>query len=217
MVNYWSTVLTNKSNIFQTKCQRKAYHHLNSNKPQQHNVFLGLEMKYTFCDDDDNNKKALKLKTITEIRVWAIGRISAVVYVKAETNDSNRSCKLQKWQALTVVISELPGWQNCQSLKLLRKTKSKFSNLELFVPGWSTLSAAVWRFYFQQNHSAEMQSSPITPVLFHILCIIPLHLHLTFNHLADAFIQSDVQMRRTIEAIRPSREQQYTSAMTSLR
>ncbi len=38
----------------------------------------------------------------------------------------------------------------------------------------------------------------------------------TFNHLADAFIQSDVQMRRTIEAIRPSREQQYTSAMTSL-
>ncbi len=38
----------------------------------------------------------------------------------------------------------------------------------------------------------------------------------TFNHLADAFIQSDVQMRRTIKAIRPSREQQYTSAMTSL-
>ncbi len=38
----------------------------------------------------------------------------------------------------------------------------------------------------------------------------------TFNHLADAFIQSDVQMRRTIEAIRPSREQQYTSAMKSL-
>ncbi len=31
----------------------------------------------------------------------------------------------------------------------------------------------------------------------------------TFNHLAEAFIQSDVQMRRTIEAIRPSREQQY--------
>ncbi len=40
--------------------------------------------------------------------------------------------------------------------------------------------------------------------------------YITFNHLADAFIQSDVQMRRTIEAIRPSREQQYTSAMTSL-
>ncbi len=39
---------------------------------------------------------------------------------------------------------------------------------------------------------------------------------LRVNHLADAFIQSDVQMRRTIEAIRPSREQQYTSAMTSL-
>ncbi len=38
----------------------------------------------------------------------------------------------------------------------------------------------------------------------------------TFNHLADAFIQSDVQMKRTIEAIRPSREQQYTSALTSL-
>ncbi len=47
------------------------------------------------------------------------------------------------------------------------------------------------------------------------LCVC-MHLHLHFNHLADAFIQSDVQMRRTIEAIRPSREQQYTSAMTSL-
>ncbi len=46
-----------------------------------------------------------------------------------------------------------------------------------------------------------------------MLCQSRLHLHL---HLADAFIQSDVQMRRTIEAIRPSREQQYTSAMTSL-
>ncbi len=34
----------------------------------------------------------------------------------------------------------------------------------------------------------------------------------TFNNLADAIIQSDVQMRRIIEAIRPSREQQYTSA-----
>ncbi len=38
----------------------------------------------------------------------------------------------------------------------------------------------------------------------------------TFNHLADAFIQSDLQMRRIIEAIRPSREQLYTSVMTSL-
>ncbi len=42
------------------------------------------------------------------------------------------------------------------------------------------------------------------------------YIYITFNHLADAFIQGDVQMRRTIEAIRPSREQQYTSAMTSL-
>ncbi len=42
------------------------------------------------------------------------------------------------------------------------------------------------------------------------------YIYITFNHLADAFIQSDVQMRRTIEAIRPSREQQYTSVMTSL-
>ncbi len=35
-----------------------------------------------------------------------------------------------------------------------------------------------------------------------------------FNHLADAFIQRDLQMRRTIEA-RTTREQQYTSAITS--
>ncbi len=50
---------------------------------------------------------------------------------------------------------------------------------------------------------------------FHLDCFI-FTFTFTFNHLADAFIQSDVQMRRTIEAIRPSREQQYTSAMTSL-
>ncbi len=43
-----------------------------------------------------------------------------------------------------------------------------------------------------------------------------IYIYITFNHLADAFIQSDVQMRRTIEAIRQSREQQYASAMTSL-
>ncbi len=47
-------------------------------------------------------------------------------------------------------------------------------------------------------------------------CVQILTFTFTFNHLADAFIQSDIQMRRTIEAIRPSREQQYTSAMTSL-
>ncbi len=34
-----------------------------------------------------------------------------------------------------------------------------------------------------------------------------LHIHL---------IQRDLQMRRTIEAIRPTREQQYTSTVTSL-
>ncbi len=38
----------------------------------------------------------------------------------------------------------------------------------------------------------------------------------TFNNLADAFIQSDVHMRRIIEEIRASREQQYISAMTGL-
>ncbi len=36
----------------------------------------------------------------------------------------------------------------------------------------------------------------------------------TFNHLADAFIQSDLQMRRTIEEIRPSREQQLKGQFT---
>jgi len=38
----------------------------------------------------------------------------------------------------------------------------------------------------------------------------------TFNHIADTFIHSDVQMRRITEAFRPSREQQNTSAMASL-
>ncbi len=37
----------------------------------------------------------------------------------------------------------------------------------------------------------------------------------TFSHLADAFIQSDLQMR-TLEAIKPTKEQQRASAMTSL-
>ncbi len=37
----------------------------------------------------------------------------------------------------------------------------------------------------------------------------------TCIHLADAFIQSDLQTR-TIEAIEPTTEQQYTSAVTSL-
>ncbi len=37
----------------------------------------------------------------------------------------------------------------------------------------------------------------------------------TFSHLADAFIQIDLQMR-TKEAIKSTKEQQYASAMTSL-
>ncbi len=56
---------------------------------------------------------------------------------------------------------------------------------------------------------------PYTLLLL-LLLLLLFTLTFTFNHLADAFIQSDVQMRRTIDAIRPSREQQYTSAMTSL-
>jgi len=35
------------------------------------------------------------------------------------------------------------------------------------------------------------------------------------SHLADAVIQSDLQMR-TIEAIKPTKEQQHASAMTRL-
>ncbi len=44
---------------------------------------------------------------------------------------------------------------------------------------------------------------------------LPITFTFIFNNLADAFIQSDLQMR-IIEAIRPMREQQYTSAGTSL-
>ncbi len=47
-----------------------------------------------------------------------------------------------------------------------------------------------------------------------LVCLLSTY---TFNHLADAFIQSDEQMRRITEAIRREREQQYTSVMTSLR
>ncbi len=64
----------------------------------------------------------------------------------------------------------------------------------------------------------ERSNRDSTTDLYIMTGLLKITLHyITFNHLADAFIQSDVQMRRTIEAIRPSREQQYTSAMTSLR
>ncbi len=46
---------------------------------------------------------------------------------------------------------------------------------------------------------------------------IYMHLHyitFTFNHLADAFIQINCQIR-TIEAIKPTKEQQNVSAVTS--
>ncbi len=62
----------------------------------------------------------------------------------------------------------------------------------------------------------ENKSSRCVFVLGSFIIGLYIYITFTFNHLADAFIQSDVQMRRTIEAIRPSREQQYTSAMTSL-
>ncbi len=39
--------------------------------------------------------------------------------------------------------------------------------------------------------------------------------YFTFSHLADAFIQSDLQMK-TLEAIKTNKEQQHASAMTSL-
>ncbi len=35
-----------------------------------------------------------------------------------------------------------------------------------------------------------------------------------FNHLANAFNQSDLQMRK-VEAIKPTKDQQYVSAVTS--
>ncbi len=37
----------------------------------------------------------------------------------------------------------------------------------------------------------------------------------TFSHLADFFIQSDLQMRTT-EAIKPTKEQTYVSTVTRL-
>ncbi len=66
------------------------------------------------------------------------------------------------------------------------------------------------------EHLTRDQRSFLHPESLQILQNTSSTFTFTFNHLADAFIQSDVQMRRTIEAIRPSREQQYTSAMTSL-
>ncbi len=42
-----------------------------------------------------------------------------------------------------------------------------------------------------------------------------IYIYILFSHLADAFIQSDLQMR-TLEAIKPTKEQQHASAMTSI-
>ncbi len=65
---------------------------------------------------------------------------------------------------------------------------------------------------FTFNHLADAYMY----VYIYIYIYIHMHLHyitFTFNHLADAFIQSDCQMR--IEAIKPTKEQQYVSAVTS--
>ncbi len=51
-------------------------------------------------------------------------------------------------------------------------------------------------------------------MIIYIYIYIYIYTH-TFSHLADAFIQSDLQMR-TLEAIKTTKEQQHASAMTSL-
>ncbi len=66
-----------------------------------------------------------------------------------------------------------------------------------------------------KNKSMPIAKVPLNRITFASQVVKTVMSMFTFNHLADAFTQSDVLMR-IIEATRPSREQQYTSAMTSL-
>jgi len=51
-------------------------------------------------------------------------------------------------------------------------------------------------------------------LILNIIINIHFHLTFTFDHLADAFIQSDLQKRRAIEAIKLTIGQQYARAAT---
>uniref|UniRef100_A0A672P0H6 Ig-like domain-containing protein n=1 Tax=Sinocyclocheilus grahami TaxID=75366 RepID=A0A672P0H6_SINGR len=66
-------------------------------------------------------------------------------------------------------------------------------------------------YYCQSYHWINNKPVVTVTALIHVTEIL-----FTFNHLADAFIQSDLRMRRTIDAITPTGEQQHTSDVTSL-
>ncbi len=40
-------------------------------------------------------------------------------------------------------------------------------------------------------------------------------MYILFSHLADAFIQSDLQMRTLLKQSKPTKEEQHASAITS--
>ncbi len=66
---------------------------------------------------------------------------------------------------------------------------------------------------FTFNHLADAYMY-VCMYIYIYMCVRLHYITFTFNHLADAFIQSDCQMR-IIEAIKPTKEQQYVSAVTS--
>ncbi len=68
-----------------------------------------------------------------------------------------------------------------------------------------------WTFLGQ----GKVWNGIIYEFLIYMFLFLLLTFTFTFSHLADAFIQSNLQMK-TIEAIKPTKEQQHASAMTSL-
>ncbi len=81
---------------------------------------------------------------------------------------------------------------------------------------WSYLGCFLKVHYTESNHLVELGNDMTSHTLlkwhFHISFISFIYL---FSHLADAFIQSDLQMRTLWKQSKPTKEQQHASAVTS--
>ncbi len=146
----------------------------------------------------------------------------------------NASCFLleHQWmfEPFLIVVFESINCPRCEKMDQNHTvTAGKGSNMQKMLENWRI--CRTWRISLKNrtnkglmnNHHKTLVDHQVTTHCINNqgftnfwMGIFYICITFTFNHLADAFIQSDVQMRRTIEAIRPSREQQYTSAMTSL-
>ncbi len=155
-------------------------------------------------------RTAVKRKRYSEVLEWGEKKVKLLYEVKWNRYIPHKACMRvstcsHKWGwAVSSVLVSVERWREtfhwtvaycCYSVLNLKK------KLKFILKHW--------------KKKKTLQLVYILEIII-IIKLIIIYITFTFNHLADAFIQSDVQMRRTIEAIRPSREQQYTSALTSL-